>query len=772
MKATYDLSLVALSILIAVSASYTALTLAGRVSASTGRHRAFWLAGGALSMGTGIWCMHFVGMLAYSPHVPLGYDVPTVLLSLLAAIGASALALAVASRSSLRAIPLLVGGVCTGLAIAGMHYIGMAAVRVAAPIVYDPILVALSILIAIAASTAALWLAFSLRDEQSGSRYRRRLAASPIMGAAIAGMHYTGMAAVHLVSHGTPSQAAPVGRPPSDLGLAISFICLLILALSVLLAYLDRQANSRRRILLALSESEDHYRLLFEETPRPICLVDATTRRFLAVNRAAIARYGYSREEFLTLRFEALEVTGALPPAPAAAGQAPAVVRHRTAKGTEMVVELVRHPLKFDGHSAEMVIVADVTERERINEALQVSRQQLDAMINNIPDMVWLKDVDLRYLALNEATLRSAGRRREEVIGRTDHELWPGDLADRYAAQDRRALESGQRQTVEEAIPSTTGQLAWVETISTPYSDSQGRLAGVAGIARDLTERRQLERQLLQSQKLEAIGSLAAGVAHEINTPTQYVGDNLRFLEGAFADLMGVLSTYGRLVADIGGTAQQEAREADEAADLAYLRTEIPRAMTQSLEGIGQVAAIVGAVKGFSHPGTPDKSQVDLNRAIENTVTVSRNEWKYVAELVTSLDPALPPVPCQPGEIQQVVLNLIVNAAHAIAERPEPESRSRGRIEVSTGRKDGWAEIRVSDTGTGIPESARAKVFDPFFTTKGVGRGTGQGLAISHSVVVDKHGGSISFETEVGRGTTFLVRLPLEADAAKASAAA
>ena len=769
MNPTYNVTLVALSILIAISASYTALTLAGRVAASTGRHRAQWLAGGALCMGTGIWWMHFVGMLAYEPHQPLGYDVPTVTLSLLVAIAASGLALTVAGRPSLPWRPLLLGGTCTGLAIAGMHYIGMASVRVAARMTYRGGLVTASIVIAIAASTAALWLAFSLREERMAARPWYRVGTSLVMGAAIAGMHYTGMAAVRLVDAGATPHPSIMGIAPANLALAISIPCLLMLAGAVLFAFVDIQTVNRRRIELALTESEDHYRVLFEETPRPICLIDLATNRFLAVNRAAIAGYGYSREEFRELTFDALQAAGESPTVPAPGSEGRALARHRARDGKEKIVELARHPVTFEGHTAEMIIITDATERERASEALQVSRQQLDAMINNIPDMVWLKDTNLRYLALNEATVRTSGLSREQLIGRTDYELWPPELADRFTAQDRLALASGQRQTVEEAIPSGSGSLAWVETISTPFRDAHGRPAGVAGIARDLTERRQLERQLLQSQKLEAIGSLAAGVAHEINTPTQYVGDNLRFLETAFTDLAVILDRYGQILVDIGGDAARQAHDAERASDLAYLRGEIPRALQQSLEGMGQVAAIVGAVKGFSHPGSQDKSLVDLNRAIENTVTVSRNEWKYVADLTTELDPELPPIPCYPGEIQQVLLNLIVNAAHSIGERAAELPHSRGRIVISTGRRDGCAEIRVQDTGTGIPESVRGKVFDPFFTTKSVGRGTGQGLAISHSVVVDKHGGTITFETEIGQGTTFIVRLPVELEGRKAA---
>jgi signal transduction histidine kinase len=179
---------------------------------------------------------------------------------------------------------------------------------------------------------------------------------------------------------------------------------------------------------------------------------------------------------------------------------------------------------------------------------------------------------------------------------------------------------------------------------------------------------------------------------------------------------------------------------------------------------VARVAKIVRAMKDFSHPGFEAKAPTDLNQAIESTVTVARNEWKYVADLDLVLDPQLPLVPCLPGEINQVILNLVVNAAHAIGDVVGAGAGGKGRIRVSTSRQGDWAEIRVQDTGAGIPESARARIFDPFFTTKAVGKGTGQGLTIAYSVVVQQHGGTIEFETELGQGTTFLVRLPLPTD--------
>ena len=299
-----------------------------------------------------------------------------------------------------------------------------------------------------------------------------------------------------------------------------------------------------------------------------------------------------------------------------------------------------------------------------------------------------------------------------------------------------------------------------------------------AKLKAEIDERNKMEAQLRHAQKMESIGQLAAGIAHEINTPTQYIGDNTRFVQDAFGDITGLVGEYEKLFSAVeAGAVTPEllgaVKAAAATADMAYLSAEIPKAIQQSLDGVSRVTHIVRAMKEFSHPGTTEKTAVDLAKAIQSTVTVASNEWKYVADLVTEFDTALPLVSCLPGEFNQVILNLVVNAAHAIADVVGDGANGKGTITVSTWLDGDCAEVRIRDTGTGIPEKARAKVFDPFFTTKGVGKGTGQGLAIAHNVIVEKHGGTIAFETEMGKGTTFIIRLPLKsASAAKAQKAA
>jgi signal transduction histidine kinase len=290
------------------------------------------------------------------------------------------------------------------------------------------------------------------------------------------------------------------------------------------------------------------------------------------------------------------------------------------------------------------------------------------------------------------------------------------------------------------------------------------------GLMLDVSELRRLGRELSAAQKLESVGRLASGVAHEINTPVQFVSDNVEFVRSAMNDVAAVIRAYRDLThavladGDIS-TAARLAGEAETAADLDYVMQNVPSALSSSLEGLGRIATIVRSMKEFAHPDQAEKTLADLNKAIRSTLVIAHNEYKYLAELSTEFGD-LPLVPCYLGEINQVILNLIVNAAHAISDVVQ-DTGILGKITVRT-RLDGNAvEISIGDTGTGIPEAARDKIFDPFFTTKAVGKGTGQGLAIAHSVVVKKHEGTLRFATECGKGTTFFIRLPVGAAAAE-----
>ncbi|MEZ6191223.1 MAG: ATP-binding protein [Phycisphaerales bacterium] len=281
----------------------------------------------------------------------------------------------------------------------------------------------------------------------------------------------------------------------------------------------------------------------------------------------------------------------------------------------------------------------------------------------------------------------------------------------------------------------------------------------------DISAKAAMQRQLSQAQKLESIGQLAAGIAHEINTPTQYIGDNLEFLQDTFNNLITLVNQQQALLdaAKAGPVPAQVLRQTEDVtrnADLAFVLEETPGALAAARDGVTRISNIVNAMKEFAHPGVENMTSIDLNRAIMSTATVCQSEWRYVADLVTELDPDLPPVPCLPGELNQVFLNIIVNAAQAI-DGVKSTSGNKGLIKIKTHALDDHVLVEITDNGPGIPEEIRTRVFDPFFTTKEVGKGSGQGLSIAHSVVVDKHGGALTVTSEPGKGTTFQIKLPL-----------
>jgi PAS domain S-box-containing protein len=432
------------------------------------------------------------------------------------------------------------------------------------------------------------------------------------------------------------------------------------------------------------------------------------------------------------------------------------VIRYWSARGTVLWT--------MDGESSEFVgVLSDITERKRTDAALS----HLAALVESSEAAIISASLDGKVLTWNPAAERIYGYTVEEIKGRHLSVIAPAERIHELADFLQKVRQGESIHHVETVRMRKSGERISVLMTVSPIRDAEGNITAACAITSDITERKFLERQLAQAQKLESIGQLAAGIAHEINTPIQYVGDNARFLRDAFTRLGQVFEGYDGLLAALKSGADFTPLIADMQALIQATRVhdmlaEVPQSLEDSLDGIARVAEIVRAIKEFSHPGSSEKTPHDLNRAIASTTLVSRNEWKYVAELETRLDPNLPLVQCSPGEFNQVILNLIINAAHAIGDaRARSKPESKGRITVSTRRDGDWAEVRVQDTGTGIPEQIRGNVFNPFFTTKEVGKGTGQGLSIAHTVIVQKHGGTIAFDTKEGAGTTFIVRIPI-----------
>ncbi|WP_298371812.1 ATP-binding protein [Azospirillum sp.] len=396
---------------------------------------------------------------------------------------------------------------------------------------------------------------------------------------------------------------------------------------------------------------------------------------------------------------------------------------------------------------------------ELLERAKAESDRRVKAIFNGVGAFVMLLLIDGAVVEINHAALSFRGLAREQVTGEP---LWDGPwFGDEEAvrAAIREAVETaamGDATSLDLQFASLAKDLHHFAVTCRPVRAAAGDVLYVLLEAHDMTEfvtmqrrNRELELEVMHGQKMESLGTLAGGIAHEINTPMQYIGDNMKFVRDSFADIRA------RLVAAVG-TLDDDAQ---------YLVDEIPTALTEALEGVERVCKIVGAIKEFSHPDTGHKAWTDLARALETTATVSRNQWKYVADIAYDVEPNLPSVYCEAGGINQVILNLIVNAAHAIDDKNRAsggDNRAKGTITLGLKRVEDSVILSVRDTGCGIPPENRDKIFDLFFTTKPPGRGTGQGLSICQSIVVRRHGGRIALETEVGQGSCFSVQLPID----------
>ena len=410
-------------------------------------------------------------------------------------------------------------------------------------------------------------------------------------------------------------------------------------------------------------------------------------------------------------------------------------------------------------------------EIDRLLEALKQLGFQNQMLVEWVNGAVITVDCDGNILSANEVAQQDIGWSEEELIGRKMHAImhhsqedgseYPWEFSPVFAA-----IEDGSSHHVDgDVFWHKDGSSLKVDYIVSPTRDEKNKVTGGIVIFRNLTALKLIEAKRIHNMKLQSIGELAAGIAHEINTPIQYIGSNVDFLEESFSDMLSILNAYGRLGEKLRkeGFCREELAEIDtllDQADIEYLEAEAPMAFQQTQEGVERVTKLVLGLKGFAHSSSNEKKkETDLNGIINNALIVSHNTYKYVADLETDLAD-LPLVAVYPEDIGQVVINLLVNAAHAI-EDANADNGKRGTISVRTMLSGNHVEIQVVDSGSGIPDRIKERIFDPFFTTKEVGRGSGQGLAICRTIIREKHGGELSFVSEVGKGTTFTVRLPV-----------
>jgi len=401
----------------------------------------------------------------------------------------------------------------------------------------------------------------------------------------------------------------------------------------------------------------------------------------------------------------------------------------------------------------------DVTELEDAKRLVERSRERFRRLYDSTPVMLCSADAEGNVTDVNEHFLKHMNQHRDAVRGIRFDDFICGKDRGRFSEWLEETVSSSESSVIDIDFGESASQCFASRLYMQPERSRSGKLTGASYTILDLSEQVKAEQErdviagrLQTSEKLEAIGQLAAGIAHEINTPCQYVADNLTFLSQAVTEILP--SSDNEEPAN-----DSDAESGRPPVDLEFYAQELPSAIDQSIDGMTQIKKIVRAMKDFSHPGSDSKEPVDLNQLIESVTTVSRSEWKYIAEVTLDLDASLAPVVCAGSAINQVVLNMIVNAAHAL--EPKFEGGALGNIHISTKHCGDHVEIRIADNGEGISAENLSSIFNPFFTTKDVGKGTGQGLSIAHRIVTEEHGGLLDVESELGKGTTFIISLPV-----------
>jgi len=740
---SYNYALVALSVLIAMFASYAALDLAGRIAAAGGWTRAVWLLGGAGAMGTGIWSMHYIGMLAFVLPVPVAYHWPTVLLSLLAAILASVVALAVVSRRKMGANRAVAGSVLIGAGSAGMHYIGMAAMRLPAKCQFNSPLVVMSVVFAVLISFVALWITFHFRDEKKGIDWDK-LAGAVVMGAAIPVMHYTGMAAASFTSSSTPvdlSHAVSI----STLGTAgIAAVTFVVLGLALLTSCVDRrfaaqtleqQEEKLQRSEAYLAEaqrlthtgswawriaggpavhlSEEWYRIYgfdpengppaFEQLLQRTHPEDRTKLK-MAMDRAIDRKSDYE------VQFRIV-----LPDA------------------TTKYIHTVGHPvLNASGDLVQFVgSSTDITERKLAEQATCL----LAAIVESSHDAIVSKSLTGVITSWNKGAERLFGYAAEEAVGQNITLIIPPERRDEERTILARLARGERVDHFETVRMRKDGSLLDVSLTISPMKDASGRVVGASKLARDITERKRAEEALRQAQtdlahasRLTTMGELTASLAHEVKQPIAAVVTDantcVRWITRDEPDLNEAREAAWRIVKD--------AKRASE---------------------------IINRVRLLFKKGTPQRELLDVNEVAREMIVLLGDEAsRHSISVRTELAKDLPHVLGDRVQLQQVLMNLIVNGVEAMHDVDGP----RELTIKSQLAQNNELMLSVSDTGRGLPRHQAEEIFNAFFTTKT--HGTGMGLRISRSIV-ESHGGRLWATDSCPRGASFCFTLPTQVEA-------
>jgi two-component system cell cycle sensor histidine kinase/response regulator CckA len=725
LTSSYDHGLVALSVVIAICASYAALDLTGRVAAAKGRAFVFWLIGGAGAMGLGIWSTFYIGMLAFRLPVPVSYDWPTVTLSLRVAILAAAVALYIVSHKVVSLWQTVVGSMVMGAGIAAVHFIGMESIRSAATRHSDGRLVGLSIALAVVISFVAYRLAFLAGDEKKGAGLRK-IASAVVMGFAILAMHYTGMAAASFTADGMVPDMSHAMRFTMLGAAGITIVTIVILSLVLLIPVFDRRSAQFQE----LESAEQRYRLLYE---RSLAGVLRTTLdgRILDCNLACARIFGYATcEEFIaspiTDRYFHPEDRNTFM---AILQRVKSLTSYeqclRRKDGSK--VWLLGGANLVDGKGGARTVneetFVDITEGKNAEETFRKA-------FNANPEPITIAAFpEGRFIDVNDSFLRVTGYAREEVIGRTSKELnfWARP-EDRVTFVEKLKTQGSVRD-LEITFRTKSGEIR--EAVDSAETIDVGGQECAIAIFRDVTERKSLEKQLRQTQKMEAVGQLSGGIAHDFN------------------NLLGVIIGYSEIL-------EQRLPPDDP----------LLKECLQIKKAGQSAASLTRQLLAFSRQQVLDPKVLDLNGIVLNVQKMLRRLIGEHIELKTNLDPALGCVKADQSQIEQVILNLAVNARDAMpqggkllietAEVELDEDYARRHPPQEPGA---YVLLSVADTGIGMDAETQARIFEPFFTTKEIGKGTGLGLSTVYGVV-RQSGGHIWVYSELGLGTTFKIYLP------------
>jgi PAS domain S-box-containing protein len=738
LRGSYDYRLVTLSVNIAVLAAYAALDLAGQVATARGRARLLWLSGGAVAMGIGIWAMHYIGMEAFSLPVRVLYDWPTVLISLLAAILASAVALLTVSRSTMGRARMIVGGIFMGSGIAAMHYIGMEAMRLPAMCSYSPWLVALSVVVSIAISCLALHLTFALREHLATASLRRMISGF-LLGLAIPAMHYVGMAAVRFMPMPAMSGSLTHSIDVSRFAVvSVALVTLLILGIVFPTSIIDRRFSHQAQ---RLATSQLQLQAIFDNMTEGILVLDREGKTVL-VNQAAQRLlclpedpdYAKVMEDF-----EGFSLDGEpLPPSqwPTVRALRGEFVRNyemlyrRKSTGETGAREISSAPVTITrGESGQVIMTyRDVTERRHMDEA----RNRLAAIVESSEDAIIGKSDRGIVTSWNKGAEKLFGYTSAEMVGRSIKQLLPPGHEEEEDDILRRIAQGETVEHFETVRTKKSGEIVNVSLTISPIRDARGRITGASKIARNITEKKQMERQLQQSQKMEAIGQLTGGIAHDFNNLLAVMVGNLDLLERCVAGNEAALKCVH--------TAQKAA---------------------------GRGADLTRRLLAFCSNVTLKPAPADMHRSVKNMIELARALGPDI-KITSHFEDNMPLVRVDAAGLENALLNLAVNARDAMPKGGTLTiTIQRCALDASyppvhTGelKAGDYARLSISDTGTGMSKETLAHAFEPFFTTKPRGKGTGLGLAMVYGFA-KQSGGAARIYSEPGHGTTVSLYLPL-----------